>query len=186
MIEKRSVLPGEEVAESEEYLPAEGTYEEDGKVYAAAMGELELDNDEKVARVRPFNPIAELKPGDFVFCAVTDVRNCMAICDVVAIEGREREISGETSATIHISKLSSDYVQDASREVRPSDLIRAKVIQAKPSVQLTTAGPHLGVVKALCKRCRAPMTRKDKSLYCANCERNESRKIADDYGDVEF
>jgi exosome complex component CSL4 len=186
MIEKRSVLPGEEVAESEEYLPAEGTYEEDGKVFAAMMGELQLDLDEKVARVVPFNPMAELKPGDFVFCAVTDVKNCMAICEVVAIEGKEREITGDTSGTIHISKLSSDYVQDASREVRPSDIIRAKVLQAKPSVQLTTVGSHLGVVKALCKRCRAPMTRKEKGLYCANCERNESRKIADDYGDVEF
>ncbi|MDD1756331.1 MAG: RNA-binding protein, partial [Methanomassiliicoccales archaeon] len=51
MIEKRSVLPGEEVAEAEEFLPAEGTYEEDGKVYAATMGELELDHGEKVARV---------------------------------------------------------------------------------------------------------------------------------------
>lgn len=186
MIEKRSVLPGEEVAEVEEFLPAEGTYEEDGKVYAAMMGELELDHGDKVARVRPFNPMAELKSGDFVFCAVTDVKNCMAICEVVAMEGKEREITGDTSGTIHISKLSSDYVQDAGREVRPSDIIRAKVIQAKPSVQLTTAGPHLGVVKALCKRCRAPLVRKDKGLYCNNCERNETRKIADDYGDVEF
>ncbi|MEM0448806.1 MAG: exosome complex RNA-binding protein Csl4 [Methanomassiliicoccales archaeon] len=186
MMAKRSVLPGEEVAEAEEYLPAEGTYEEEGKVYASIAGELELDNKEKVARVKPFNPVAELKPGDTVFCSVTDVRNCMVICDVVAIEGREREIAGETSATIHISKLSSDYVQDASKEIRPSDIIRAKVIQVKPSVQLTTAGPHLGVVKALCRRCRAPLIRKDKGLYCVNCERIETRKIADDYGDVEF
>jgi exosome complex component CSL4 len=186
MIEKRSVLPGEEVAEAEEFLPAEGTYEEDGKVYAATMGELELDNEEKVARVKPLNPPAELKPGDFVFCAVTDVKSVMAICEVVAVEGREREIAGDTSGTIHISKLSSDYVQDAGREVRPSDIIRAKVLQGRPSVQLTTAGPHLGVVKALCKRCRAPLVRKDKGLYCNNCERNEFRKIADDYGDVEF
>jgi exosome complex component CSL4 len=186
MIEKRPVFPGEEVAEVEEFLPAEGTYEEDGKVYAAMIGELELDHEEKVARVRPYNPPAELMPGDMVFCAVTDVKSVMAICEVVAIEGREREISGDTSGTIHISKISSDYVQDAGREVRPSDLIRAKVLQGRPSVQLTTAGPHLGVVKALCKRCRAPLVRTEKGLYCNSCERNESRKIADDYGDVKF
>jgi exosome complex component CSL4 len=183
---KRPVLPGEEVAEAEEFLPAEGTYEEDGKIYAAFAGELELDTDEHVASVKAYNEMAELKAGDSVFCEVTDVRSMMAICDVVAVEGRERGITGDTNGTIHVSKLSMEYIQDAGREMRPSDLIRAKVIQAKPSVQLTTASEHFGVVKALCRRCRAPLVRKDRALYCNNCERTETRKIADDYGDVNF
>jgi exosome complex component CSL4 len=186
MKEKRPVLPGEEVAEVEEFLPAEGTYEEDGKVFAALMGELELDHDERTAAVRPYNPMAELNPGEAVFCVVTDVRNCMAICEVVAVEGKERAVTGDTNGTIHISKLASDYTQDVGREMRPSDIIRAKVLQAKPSVQLTTASDHFGVIKALCRRCRAPMVRVERGLYCNNCERNETRKIADDYGDVNF
>jgi len=72
------------------------------------------------------------------------------------------------------------------RELRPSDIIRAKVLQSKPSVQLTTAGPHLGAVKSLCRRCRAPLERRDRNLYCATCDRTETRKMADDYGAVEF
>ena len=52
MKEKRKVIPGEEVAEVEEYIPAEGTYEEDGKVFAALYGELELDNEERTASVK--------------------------------------------------------------------------------------------------------------------------------------
>jgi exosome complex RNA-binding protein Csl4 len=28
--------------------------------------------------------------------------------------------------------------------------------------------------------------RKEASLYCNNCERTETRKIADDYGDVSW
>ena len=186
MIEKRPVLPGEEVAVAEEYLPAEGTYEENGKVYAALMGTLELDLDEKTATVRATNPMVELVPGDSVFCQVTDVRNCMAICEVVAVEGKERNVTGDTNGTIHISKLSTDYTQDVGREMRPSDIIRAKVVQSHPSVQLTTAAAHLGVIKALCKRCRAPLERQEKGLWCPNCERSETRKLADDYGDVQF
>jgi len=186
MKEKRPVLPGEEVAVVEEFIPADGTYEENGKVYAALMGELELDHGEKVATVKACNPMIELTPGDFVFCEVTDVKNCMAICEVVSVEGKDRNITGDTNGTIHISKLSSDYVQDVGRELRPSDVIRAKVLQAKPSVQLTTAGPHLGAVKSLCRRCRAPLVRKERGLYCNNCDRAETRKIADDYGDVGF
>ena len=186
MKEKRPVLPGEEVAVVEEFLPADGTFEDDGKVYAALMGELELDHDEKTATVKAINPLVELEQGDLVFCAVTDVRNAMAICEVVAKEGKERNITGDTNGTIHISKLSTEYVQDVGRELRPSDIIRARVTQPRPSVQLTTAGTHLGVVKALCRRCRAPLVRKDKGLWCNNCERAEMRKISDDYGEVQF
>ena len=174
------------MAEVEEFIPAEGTYEENGKVYAALLGELELDHDEKVVRVTAFKPMIELTPGDFVFCEVTDVRSIMAICEVVAVEGKQRNITGDTNGTIHISKLSSDYTQDVGKELRPSDIIRAKVLQSKPSVQLTTAAAHLGSVRSLCRRCRAPLERKEKALYCKNCDRTEYRKIADDYGEVEF
>jgi exosome complex component CSL4 len=153
MNDKRKVLPGDEVAEAEEYLPAEGTYEEDGKVFSALKGILELDEKEKIAKV--------------------------------VAEGKSRNITGDTNGTIHVSKLSQEYVQDVGREVRPSDIIRAKVTQVKPSIQLTTAGAHYGVVKALCRKCRQPLLKVEKGLYCNTCERGDMRKLADDYGDVE-
>lgn len=183
---KRTVLPGEEVAVAEEFMPAEGTYEHDGKILSALTGELDLDKEKMVAKVQAKNPMVILKVGDSVFCRVTDVRASMAICDIVAAEGKEREITGESSSTIHISKLSSEYVQDVGREMRPGDLVRAKVIQTKPSVQLSTQEPHFGVVKAVCRKCRCALTRQGKSLRCEPCERVESRKLADDYGDINF
>jgi len=186
MKEVRKVVPGEEVAEVEEYIPSEGTYEEDGKVLSALYGQLELDNEEKTASVKAKNPMTNLSLGDFVFCVVSDVRASMAICEVVTVEGKKREITGDTNGTIHVSKMSQEYVQDASKEMRPSDIIRAKVIQIRPSIQLTTAAPHLGVVKALCRKCRHPLVRTDKGLYCNNCERADYRKVADDYMSVEF
>ena len=39
----RKVLPGDEVAIAEEYMSGEGTYEMEGKIYASAVGELDLD-----------------------------------------------------------------------------------------------------------------------------------------------
>ncbi|MCE5297192.1 MAG: exosome complex RNA-binding protein Csl4 [Euryarchaeota archaeon] len=186
MKETRKVVPGEEVAEVEEYIPAEGTYEEDGKVLAALYGELELDTEEKTAVVRAKNPMTNLHLGDLVFCTVSDVRASMAICEVISVEGKKRELTGDTNGTIHVSKMSAEYVQDATREMRPSDIIRAKVIQVRPSIQLTTAGPHLGVIKALCRKCRRPLVRVDKGLYCNNCERPDYRKLSDDYAAVEF
>ena len=113
---KKTVLPGDEVAVAEEFMPAEGTYEQDGKILSSLAGELELDQEEKIAKVSPKNPLVTLKNGDSVFCRITDVRASMAICDIFAAEGKDRDITGETSATIHISKLSSEYVQDVGRE----------------------------------------------------------------------
>jgi len=180
------VLPGEEVAVVEEFIPCEGTYEDNGKVYAAVLGELVLDHEEKTAEVKPRNPPLKLKPGDIVWGEITDIKTSMAICEVIAVEGQERNITGDTYGTIHISKVSSGYTSEMGKEMRPSDIVRAKILQVKPSIQLTTAAPHLGVIKALCKRCRMPMKKRGNTLYCEYCDRTEYRKYADDYGEVDY
>jgi exosome complex component CSL4 len=180
------VLPGDEVAIAEEYMSGEGTYEADGKVYASAVGELDLDPKEKVAKVILENPPVVLMEGDTVIAEVSDAKPAMAICNIVAQEGKERGVSSETLASVHVSKIASSYVEDAGDLLRPGDLIRAQVIQADPSVQLSTSGPHFGVIRALCMQCRAPLDRKDRDLYCKRCEHRERRKLADDYREYDL
>jgi len=177
----RKVLPGDEVAIAEEYMSGEGTYEADGKIYASAIGELDLDPKEKLAIVILVNPPAVLTEGDTVMAQVTDTKPAMAICTVVSQEGNEREVSGETLASVHVSKIASSYVEDAGDLLRPGDVIRATVIQADPSVQLSTTGPHFGAVLSYCGRCRSPLERKGRDLYCERCDRTEQRKTSDDY-----
>jgi exosome complex component CSL4 len=174
------------VAQAEEYMAGEGTYEDNnGKVYASAVGELQVDEAEKLVKVVPDNPPIVLVEGDTVIADVTDVKPAMAICLIVSQEGRRREVSSETLAAVHVSKISSSYVEDAGDLIRPGDLIRGKVIQALPSVQLTTSGPHQGVIRALCTSCREPLDKKGEKLFCERCERTEVRKIADDYRNFE-
>ena len=180
------VLPGDEVAVVEEYIPAEGTYESEGIIRASVAGKVTLNDEKMTASVNSINPPNSLSAGDDVFCRITDVRSSMVVCDILGSTGNDRRISGDRSGTIHVSKLSSDYVQDPSKEYRPGDLIRAKVLQVKPSLQLSTQGPHYGVVKALCRKCRKPLELEGKSLKCEACERRESRTLADDYGSVDF
>lgn len=178
------VLPGEEVAISEEYIPGEGTYESAGKIYAAVVGDLELDRKDMVARVKGFNPPLELKPGDIVIGTVEDVRSSMVILDSSMVEGKARGITGETEGTIHISKVSEGYTKDIQREYRMGDIVRAKVIQAKPSLQLATNSKELGVIKAFCGRCRSPLIMRGNELYCENCDRPETRKVSSEYDTV--
>jgi exosome complex component CSL4 len=183
-LEAKMVLPGDEIAVAEEFEPGEGTYERNGLVFAAAPGVLYLDPENRVARVRAFNPPAELKLGDIVYGVVEDIRGMMATATILAIHGRSRQISGESDGTVHISNVSEDYTEDIHDKFRLGDIIRAKVIQVKPSLQLTTAEPNLGVVRAFCSVCRGPLELRGRDLYCPRDERPERRKFAADYADL--
>lgn len=185
-MEPHMVLPGDEVAVAEEFESGEGTYERHGHVFAAVPGVLDLDAQSRVARVRAFNPPAELRVGDIVYAVVDDLRSMMATATVNAIHGRSRQISGEAEGTVHISTVSQDYVEDLRDAFHPGDIVRAKVIQVRPSVQLTTAEPFLGVVKALCSNCRGPLEARGSGLFCPKCERPEHRKLAVDYADLKL
>jgi len=187
MKEKREVFPGDEVAVEEEYLASEGTFAEDGKIYASQIGVLELDEEEMTAKVVSPNPPNILKHGDVVFAIIADTKPTMATADVVAVDGKLRDIGGETYATIHVSKISPGYTDDVSRELRKGDRVRALVIGVKPSLQLSTKDEHHGVVISLCGKCKTELVKKGKTqLYCGECDRSFPRKLADDYGKVVF
>ena len=185
-MERRVVIPGEEIATTEEFLAGEGTYESKGRIFSSFLGTVKLDAGEKVATVEPFNPLVLLNPGNIVIARVTDVKNNMVIVDVVRVEGRERNVTGETMGSIHISKISQGYTEDVRREYRIGDIIRAQVEQVKPSLQLNTGREDLGVLLALCTRCRMPLEKKDKNLICKNCQRTEMRKASPEYGKYVF
>jgi exosome complex component CSL4 len=187
MTNRKEVFPGDEVAVEEEYLAAEGTFAENGVVYASQIGVLELDDDECVARVVSPNPPNVLFNGDIVYGIVSDCRNTMATADVYVKEGVERTLGGDTYATIHVSKISQGYTDDVGRELRKGDLIRARVTATKPSLQLTTKDDHLGVVRSQCGMCKTELVKRGKGqLYCPGCERITTRKLADDYGNIQL
>ncbi len=179
---KKVVLPGEVVGTSEEFLPGEGTFEEDGKIISSNLGIVKYNEKDMSVSTEPLNPIVTVEKGDIVIGVVTGVRETMVIVDIKKVEGKDRGITGETLGTIHVSKASQGYTKDLRKEFRIGDVLRAKVMQAKPSIQLTTAYPEYGVVKALCTKCRAPMLRKGTMMYCPKCERTETRKISSLYG----
>ena len=182
----RVVLPGEEVAVTEEYEAGDGTYEEDGKVFAAQPGTLTLDGEHRVARVTPFNPPAHLKVGDVIYGEVNNIRASMAEARVLAIHGRDRQVAGELDASLHVSKISNAYVEDIHDAMRLGDIVRARVIQTDPSLQIATAEQNLGVVLARCSADRAPMERRENEVRCPRCERMYRRKMAADYGNPEL
>lgn len=182
MTQKKFVLPGEQLSTSEELLPGPGTHEDEGIIRASILGYYSVDNKNRRAVVEPVTSVpVMLNKGDIVLSEVRSTRNSMIIADVFHVTGKNRSVSGDTNATLHASEISRAYVKDAQTEFKPGDIFRAKVFQVKPSIQLETKDNNLGVIKALCTRCRHTLEQKGKTLECPNCGNKERRKLADDY-----
>ena len=184
MTKDKIVLPGDQVSTSEELLPGDGTFEENGVIKSAIIGTYFIDGKNRRAQVKPLTSIPVLiKKGDIVLAEVMSVRSNMVIANVIHVTGKERAISGDRNGTLRVSEISHSYVKDPSFEYAPGDIIRAKVTQVKPSIQLATKDKDLGAIRALCKKCRHLLIKKDNILECNNCGNKERRTIAIDYGD---
>lgn len=182
MSENKLVFPGDEVSTSEELLSGEGTYEEDGVIRSAVIGKYYVDNKKREARVKPLTSVPVLiQKGDTVLAEVNSLRSSMVIADVIHVVGKKRAVSGDTNGTLHVSEISKGYVEDPSSEFALGDIIRAKVTQVEPSVQLATKGKDLGVIRAHCKICRNTLVKKGNMLECENCGNKEKRKTTIDY-----
>lgn len=184
MAEKRLVYPGDPVGVAEEFVPGPGTYEENGDVFAATVGYLTLDTNDFVARVESFSqPPAVVKPGDIVIGVVQMTRASMAIVEVHKIASQpNRGVGGDTNGTLHVSKTSDRYVENMDDVFRVRDIVRAKVLETDPAIQLTTKGPHLGVLKSYCPRCGSAMVLKGHGVVCPECDWKDTKKLADDFG----
>jgi len=181
------VMPGDQLSTSEELLPGDGTFEENGIIRAARIGTYVIDEKHRTAEVKPASstPVL-LKKGDIVIAKVTTAKPTMIIANVIHVTGKNRSISGDSDATIHVKEIAQGFIKDASTEYKPEDYIRAKVIQVKPSVQLQTKERNFGAIKALCSKCRHELIKKSHGLECQNCGNKEHRRIADDYGDLDL
>jgi len=181
------VMPGDQLSTSEELLPGDGTFEENGIIRAARIGTYVVNEKHRTAEVKPATstPVT-LSRGDIVIAKVNVAKPTMIIADVIHVAGKNRSISGDTDATVHVKEIAQGFIKDASTEYRPEDYIRAKVIQVRPSVQLETKDRNLGAIKALCSRCRHPLIKKSHGLECENCGNKEHRRIADDYGALDL
>ncbi len=172
------VLPGDYLGAAEEYLPGRGTYEDRGRIYASVLGTPSIDPRDRTVRVEARNGVPELAEGDLVFARVEELKTAMAICTVVSTTGSRRAVPGKPEGTVHISKAKDGYTESLSTEFAVGDILVAKVLQARPSIKLTTAPTSLGVVSARCQLCHAVLRLGGAELICPRCGHRERRKLA--------
>jgi len=179
------ILPGDVLASSEEYLAGEGTYEEGGHVRAACLGQKVVDEVDRVVSIAPRGvPPRRIMVGDVVVGLVTVLKNQLANLRISAIEGVSRPYLPESLGTIHISNVEDHFITDLGRYIRPGDMVRARVLQAEPTIQLTTRGDDMGVVKGRCGYCNGDLALRDEELRCPNCQVTWQKKVSRLYGNT--
>jgi exosome complex component CSL4 len=172
------VLPGDYLGAAEEYVPGRGTYGHRGRIFACLLGHPSIDPRDRTVRVEARNAIPEVGEGDLVYARVDEIKTAMAICSVLTTASSRRGIPGAPEGTVHISKAKDGYTESLSGEFAVGDLLLAKVLQAHPSIKLSTASANLGVVSGRCQACHAVLSRGAKEFVCPRCGRHETRKMA--------
>jgi exosome complex component CSL4 len=172
------VLPGDLIGTAEEFVPGHGTYEDHGKIYAALLGRRHVDTKSRAVRVEAVHAIPRIEDGDEVYARVDEVKSAMVVVTVLSLATSRRGVPGAPEATIHISKAKDEYTDSLSSEFAPGDIVVAKVLQAHPTIKLTTAPAQLGVVSARCQVCHGLLDAGPKEFHCPRCGNREHRKSA--------
>lgn len=179
------VLPGDSLGVTEEFVPSEGTYEDNGEIKSLIAGEVYLDNKNRKISIMPkTNPLLILKSGMIVFGQISEVRGQRALIKINNVKGSSRSLTNSFSGGIHISQADKGYVSKLTDEFRIGDLVEARVTKVigVDNVDLTTSDRELGVIKAMCTKCRHFMKKSSKNeVICPNCGKKEKRKLSSNY-----
>ena len=177
------LFPGDYIATSEEFIPGEGTFEEEGNIFSAVLGKLNINKNEMVAEVIPvIDPPVNLKRDDIVIGRVARIVKGYIFVEINHKKGVDREVIGETYARLHISKISTSFIKDVGQAFSESDIIRAKVIQTEPSLEISTLDNNLGIIKSVCHGCGETFHGEQGKIACQRCNIVLRRKISNDYG----
>ncbi len=182
--EGKFVMPGDNLGISEEFMPGSWTYEEDGNVFAAVSGKMAIDMKERQINVLPTVSVPpQVREGDIVIGKIWEIKQQLALVDILKIKGVERPLPGEVKGAVHISKVREAYVSDLSREFSIGDVIEGRVVNTqREPIDLTTAGKNLGVVKAYCSKCGGSHEPFNNGVRCKDCKNVESRNVSSEYG----
>lgn len=182
--EEQIVMPGDKLGIIEQYLPGEGTYDDNGEIKSSVLGNVKINQKMKVISVESDAKPALLKVGDVVYGQITDIKPQRANVKIDCIKDNARPLALPYMGAIHISQAKKDYLEKLSDAFRIGDIVQAKVVKITgDNVDLGTVDDDCGVLKAMCTRCRDYMhtTKKQNELQCNTCNKKEKRKISKNY-----
>ncbi|MDT7892216.1 MAG: exosome complex RNA-binding protein Csl4 [Thermoproteota archaeon] len=178
-MDKKIFLPGEYITTIEEFFAGLGVFEEKGKIYACAPGLLKTDLKERKVDLELIKkPKSFVKKGDVVIAQVKDVGRNVVELTLLYNETEKIEANIEAFMLIKRSK------EAAMRSIKPTDIIRAHVLEAEGKIILSIRGKDFGILYAECPFCLKPLYYNEKEysiLKCLNCGFKVKTKVSSLY-----
>ena len=138
--EKTIVVPGEEIAEGMDFLPAQGTYRENDKIIAAQLGLVNVNG--RLVRIIPLSGRYIPRAGDTVIGRVVNM----------GFSGWSVDVGYAYEANLSLKEGTTEFVErneDLTKYYDFGDVIATKIIGVSKSkfMELTTKGPGLRKLK---------------------------------------
>lgn len=185
---KDIVLTGQYLGVVEEFLPdKQTTFIKEGQIYATKSGLINIDEKKRKIEIKTHQEKDRkvVKKGDIVIGTILFLRQYSVGVSFYTLNSKIH-FNSYYFGNIHVSQISDRYIDKIYEAFQITDILRARVIEQNYNeYKLSTVGKSLGVIYADCMICGTPLKKIGyNKLRCQRCGNVETRKIANDYGNV--
>ena len=176
---EKQKIPGEEIAQIEEYLPGDNTYEDDDVIRATTVGNVHLDSSERLASVDRQKQITVPNVGDIIIGVVEANLPSMIAIMIKYVNGKKVVADLEcVCVTRHIRKKNIALAKD---------VVKAEIIShINGTIHASIDSPELGVLFTKCRKCFGTVVKMRDAVKCKDCGWIDDRKLSLDFGKSEF
>lgn len=159
-------VPGEQIGVEEEFMPGNGVYIENGRIYSSKLGILMIDGKNRRINVEPRTKLAVPEVGDVVEgIVVGPIREDSTVVEIVRILGK-KNLKGTFTGILHISQTTRGRLSTILNAIGLGDWILAKVVTSWPPYQLSILDDDLGIIYSTCPKCGKELVLKRGRLHC--------------------
>ncbi len=185
---KDIVLTGQYLGVVEEFLPdKQTTFIKEGQIYATKSGLINIDEKKRKIEIKTHQEKDRkvVKKGDIVIGTILFLRQYSVGVSFYTVNSKIH-FNSYYFGNIHVSQISDRYIDKIYDAFQITDILRARVIEQNYNeYKLSTVGKSLGVIYADCMICGTPLKKIGyNKLRCQRCGNVETRKISNDYGNV--
>ena len=178
-MEENQKIPGEKIAQIEEYLPGDNTFEDNDVIRATAIGSINLDSVEKLASINRQKQITVPKVGDIIIGVVEANLPSMIAIMIKFVNGKRMNSDLECiCVTRHIRKKNVALAKD---------VVKAEIIShINGTIHASIDSQDLGVLFTKCRKCFGTVVKMRDAVKCKDCGWIDDRKLSSDFGKTEF
>ena len=172
-------IPGEKVAQIEEYLPGDNTFEDEDVIRSSVIGDINLDSSERLASVNRQKQITVPKVGDIIIGVVEANLPSMIAIMIKFVNGEKVNSDLEcVCVTRHIRKKNIALAKD---------VVKAEIIShINGTIHASIDSDDLGVLFTKCRKCFGTVVKMRDAVKCKDCGWIDDRKLSLAFGKSEF